>query len=220
MKKQIAIISLLLGASTVWAELVTDDFNRADQGLTSDGSQIGANWENSSTLSKWGISHDRLISEAVGAGTQPVLYNTALSTVSGNGAKFTVSLDVMALSQNVWAGIAFNYQDENNFYWFRLKGGVNNWSLARFVDGAGEHMASGSITGDFAFDTDYTLTVSSSEAFTFDYEIKETATGEVLVTGNATDANSSFTGGYAGVLQSTTGPNRNSFDNFRVEGSR
>jgi hypothetical protein len=217
MKIQIAITTILLGASTVWAAQFTDDFNREGVALTTGGSQIGENWVSSKAVAQWGISDQRLISEAVGQGTQPVLYNTAVSTVSGDGAKFTVSLDVMALSGDARAGIAFNYQDENNFYWFRLKGGSHNWSLVRFVDGAVEHMASGSITGEFAFDMDYTITVSSPEAYTFDYEIKETATGEVLVSGTATDSHASFTGGYAGVLQSTTGPNRNSFDNFSVE---
>jgi outer membrane lipoprotein-sorting protein len=217
MTKLAVIIGVALKAATVWSIVITDDFNRADQGLTSDGAQISANGENSSTLSKWGISHGWLISETVGPAAQPVLSNAALSMVSGNGTNFTLTLDVMDLSGDAWAGVAFNYQDEKNVYWFRLKTGANNLSLVRFVGGFVERIAEGAITSDVALDTEHTLTVSSPEAFTFDYEIKETATGEVLVTGSATDANSSFTGGYAGVLQSTTGPKRNSFDNFRVE---
>jgi hypothetical protein len=220
MKKSIAIISILLGASTVWAALITDNFNRDNVALTTDGSQIGANWVSSKAVAQWGISGNRLISEnpASPAG-HAVLYNTGVSTVSGNGTNFTVSLDVMALSGTTdpWAGIVFNYQDANNFYWFRLKGNANNYSLVRFVDGSVQNIVATTAGSNFAFDTDYTLKVYSSAAYTFDYEIKETLSGTVLVSGTATDADSNFTGGYAGVLQSTTGADRNSFDNFSVE---
>jgi hypothetical protein len=58
MKKRLAIISILLGASTVWAAQFTDDFNRADQGLTSNGSLLGATWVSSGGGS--GIEDGRL----------------------------------------------------------------------------------------------------------------------------------------------------------------
>jgi len=80
MKKTfLVIVSVLSNAALLQAASFTDDFNRADQGLTGSGSLIGVTWVSSG--GQWGISNQRLISE--GAGTQPVLYNTAVNTVSG-----------------------------------------------------------------------------------------------------------------------------------------
>jgi len=213
-KKFLVIISVLLNAMLLQAASIPDDFNRADRAANGNGALIGANWV--SSRGGWGIEDGRLIQNMSSTQGNAVLYNTALETISGNGTNFTVSLDVMALGLNAWAGMAFNFQDADNFYWFRYKGGASDWSLSRFVGGNSTHIASGRIDGTFSFNTDYTLKVNSSAAYTFSYEIKEAVTGLVLVSGTATDAKSSFTGGYAGVLQSTVGI-KNSFDNFSVE---
>jgi hypothetical protein len=215
MKKLAVLYSVALHAASAWATVITDDFNRADVEITSRGPLIGPDWVRGN--GGWGISNERLIQNMSSTQANSVLYNAALETISGGGANFTVSLDVMALGVDAWAGIAFNYQDVDHFYYFRFKGDAGHWALSRYASGKATPIASGTMAGTFALDTDYTLKVSSSEPFTFDYEIKETATGEVLVSGTAADSHASFTGGYAGVLQSNMGPNRNSFDNFRVE---
>ena len=214
MKKFISIISLLLGASSAWATIITDDFNRADTGLNSSGATVGADWHSSRTTGGWGITDQKVVASMTEANT--VLYNDTLETVSGGGTFFSLSLDVTA-SGVYWAGVVFNYQDADNFYWLRYKGTASNYSLVRFIGGSAKNVIATTITGTFATNTAYTLTVASSNAYEFTYEIKETVGGSVMVSGTETDSESAFTGGYAGILQSTTGPGRNTFDNFSLE---
>ena len=221
MNRIIATVTVFLVALSVRAGVaITDHFNRADRSLTPDGALIGANWVSTGGL--WGLKDQRLIQDTSSstADGNSVLYNTAVSTVSGD--RFTVSLDVMALDKgiNTWAGIVFNCLDVHNFYYFRYKANAGNYSLSRRVDSKISHMVNRSISGEFATNTDYTLTVSSSKAYTFDYEIRETLSGTVLVSGTITDANATWTSGYAGILQASRGSMINSFDNFSLMVSR
>ena len=213
MKKIAVVISVALNVSFAGAALITDDFNRANTALTSTGAMVGSNWHSSRTTGGWGITDQKAVASMTEANS--VLYNSSLETISGNGTSFTLSLDVTAFGP-YWAGIAFNYQDPENFYWLRYKGDANNFSLVRFIDGTSQSIVNSTITGTFAADTAYTLTVSSSSAYKFVYEIKEAVGGAVQVSGTATDSDSAFTGGYAGIYQSTTGPGRNTFDNFSL----
>ena len=213
MKKFISIISIALGVSSAWATIITDDFNRPDSGMSSNGNIIGADWESSRTTGQWGIVDQRVVANMIEASS--VLYNTSLETVSGSGVFFEVSLDVKALG-SYWGGIAFNYQNPTNFYYFRYKGDAANYQMYRVVDNVHQSFVNSTIAGTFAANTNYTLTVVSSNAYEFAYEIRETG-GAVVVSGTTTDANASFTGGYAGVLQTSTGSGRHSFDNFSLE---
>jgi hypothetical protein len=214
MKKTAVIIGVALSISSAWATLVTDDFNRT-AAMNSTGQTIGTDWHSSRTTGQWGITNQQVVANMTEADS--VLYNSSLETISGGGTNFTASLDVKALVNNAWAGLVFNYQNPTNFYYFRYKSGASNYAIARVVDGVAGNLVNLTITGTFATNTDYSVSVASSNAYEFAYEIKETVGGSVLVSGTATDSVSSFTGGYAGILQTTTGAGRHTFDNFSLE---
>jgi hypothetical protein len=207
------VIGLLLSVSSAWAATVTDDFNRV-AAMNSTGATIGSDWHSSRTTGQWGITNQQVVANMTEANS--VLYNSALETVSGGGTLFTLSLDVTTVAASAWGGIVFNYQNPTNFYWLRYKGNANNYSLVRMVNGATANIVNSTIGGTFALDTAYTLTVASSNAYEFAYEIKETVGGTVLKSGTAIDSVSSFTGGYAGILETTTGYGPHTFDNFSL----
>jgi len=227
MKKSIAIISILLGASTVWADLVvtstlvTDDFNRT-VGHNSGGA-MGAPgiWTNGFTGSnaQWGIV-DGEASANLGTGSVGLLVNKALGTVSGNGNSFVLSADVKTLLDDTWAGVMFNYTDENNYYYFRYKSGANNWAVQAVKNGETDRLgAAGTASATFQTDAYYTLTVSSTNLYEFDVSIKESLSGTVLVSDSriGVDATEQLSGGYGGLYQASLGNDRVRFDNFSLE---
>ncbi|MCK5675849.1 MAG: hypothetical protein KAH99_02410 [Verrucomicrobia bacterium] len=199
MKKSILTISILCAASAVWAAIITDDFNRLDTAYSADGSSIGANWVNGAGADNWKIAGNNLfVNTDAGAG---ILYNNSLQTVSGNGTSFTLSADVAGHAINIWSGLVFNYQDENNYYYLRIKPGSESYQLISYVGGGNERVI---VTKDdalttFAPETQYTLTVTSDTAYSFDFAITEVGSSTVLnPTTAATDPYARFTGGYAG----------------------
>jgi hypothetical protein len=214
MNKTKAIVAACIFGAAVRAATVTDDFNRDGRGMHSSGATVGSGWQSSQPLGQWGIENQRLVVNLKTDGDNTVLYNTGTEL---NGC-FTVQADVKSLAANTWAGLAFHVQDAKNFYYFRYKSGAVNYALVRMIDGKSVILANLKLPGCiFEIETDYTLTVRSSVAGSFDYEVKETGTGAVLASGTAEDSFVPLAGGYAGVLQTTQGPNRNSFDNFVLE---
>jgi hypothetical protein len=213
--KWMALILGVTGLSSAWCAQVTDDFNREDTFLDETGESLGTKWHSSRASAGWGIENGQVSVKS--SEPNSVLYNSSQKTMSGSGSSFTVSLDVTARTSPVWAGIVLHYQDADNYYCFRYKAEANNYALARMVDGDLVNLVNLTLeTGAFAVGKSYTLTVKSSDPYQFEYEIRETGES-ILATGVATDGNSSFTGGYAGILETTIGPNRNTFDNFSLE---
>ncbi|MEI8207280.1 MAG: hypothetical protein WCG03_10415 [Kiritimatiellales bacterium] len=218
MKKNIAIISLLLGITTAWAGSITDDFNRTDTAYSTAGATIGANWVSADSSDKFSISGNELLMDTVSA--PGILYNNAQQTLSGSGAKFTLSADVAAPATAVWQGIVFNYQNESNYYTLRFKTDTASWQLlsCSTVGGKDKVVKSGNASAAFTAGTLYTLTVASAAAYDFDFTIKTVGGGATLVSGKVVDTNSFFTGGYAGLYsgsQPKTPPDAR-FDNFSL----
>lgn len=215
MKRVTVVWVSLLCICSAEAALFVDRFDRLDTGFQSDGSLIGANWVNSRSSGFWGITNSQVVADVSEGNT--VLYNTSLTTASGNGISFRCSLNLSIRSENVWGGMAVNYKNSNNFYYFRCKGGANSYAFARMEEGAHVQMANLTLaTGIFETNKFYTLTVTSSDPYQFTYEIKETVSGTVVVTGSVTDPDETFAGGYAGLLASTTGPDKHRWDNFSL----
>ena len=215
MKKGMVIISMLCAASAAWATLVTDDFNRPDQDYTSDTSLIGAHWKQPGTTNTWSIGNGGVYSyvkERPG-----FLYNDEVETTSGNGNSFALSLDVaLRHSLPIWAGITWNYQNVTDQYILRMKETYDDWQLLS----NNNHLhviASGHAPEVFAADTYYTLSITSANAYQFDYSIVRTSDSAVFASGSATDGSSLYTGGYAGFYQDTTGGAHAKFDNFSLE---
>lgn len=199
------------------SQCVEDDFDRGDSPYSVHGSAIGSSWKNSAPLVvKWAVGKGGLL--ALSAKGNSVLFNTGLETASGNGGGFSVRADVTALADRVWSGIAFNYQDADNFYFLRFKSGASNYQLYRVVDGKPASIMKSEMDGGFLKNRRYRLTVSSSEPWNFSFKIAEAESGTVLAKGNAVDPRSSFTGGFAGLYQGTAGSAapKSRFDHFKL----
>ena len=215
MKRKMLIVGLLCCVSAAWATLATDDFSRPNVDYTADTSLIGVHWKQPGTTNTWSIGNGGVYSyvkESPG-----ILYNDELETTSGNGNSFALSLDV-APRHNlaVWSGITWNYQNVTNQYILRIKETYDDWQLLS-NDGSLHVVAHGHAPEIFAADTYYTLSITSTNAYQFDYSIVRTSDGAVFASGSATDSNSLYTGGYAGFYQDTTGGAHAKIDNFSLE---
>ena len=220
MKTKMAIISLLLGASSAWATLITDNFDRADTTRTTYTVNVGGSgWTQSgdgvNPASDWWISGNTARGRA--RASDAVMYNTDLSTVSGGGDSFTLSTDVMTLNGGYWNGVAFNYTDADNMYFIRFKSDTGEYQLIERNDGVQTtHVNTTLSSGTFAQDVSYTITVASDAAGKFNYSILNGAT--VVVSGSVDDSANAVTGGYAGLY--TTGLDNAAqgvYDNFSLE---
>lgn len=199
MRKSILTICVICAVSAVHAATIEDDFNRADMAApSSDTSLIGANWKQSATsVDEWQVSGNYLHSHAVT--TLALLYNDALETVSGNGTNFVLNTHVASKSLGSWVGLAFNYQDDDNFYVVRFKSGSNSYQLLRWVGGAVGVIQSSTAPQNFEEDAFYKITVTSDTEYTFSFSITKDAGATTLGSGFQTDANHSHTGGYAAL---------------------
>ena len=220
MKRSIITIGILCAASAAWATLVTDDFNRTNTTQSNDTSLIGSNWKQSAgSANQWLISGNILHARPL---VNPaILYNDALQTVSGGGTNFTLSLDVSAKVATAWAGVAFNYQDDGNYYYLRIKEGSSNYQLIGAVGGAQTasvlvNKTDASIT--FTEDVFYTMTITSDTAYNFDFTITEVGSSTAVnPTASVVDGGGNFTGGYAGLYTPSAGGHNAKFDNFSLE---
>ena len=221
MKKSILAMSLLFAvAAASRATTITDDFNRANTAQSTDTSLIGPNWKQSAgSANQWLISGNIL--HARPYVNPAIMYNDALQTVSGGGTNFTLSLDVSAKVPTAWAGVAFNYQDEGNFYYLRIKEGTSQYQLIASV--AGNQTAVVLVNKSDAsttFDEDafYTMTITSDTAHDFDFTITEVGSSTVLnPTATIIDSGNNFIGGYAGLYTPAAGGHNAKFDNFSLE---
>lgn len=135
-KIKFIISALLLSVLFARAELtvsdtwVSDDFNRS-VGASSQGSMGTDIWMNGfSEGSQWGIADNEAFA-SLGKGAVGLLVNKAVKL----GREFTLCVDVKTLSDNRWAGLLFNYKDENHYSYFRFKSGTGNWAVQRVVNG-------------------------------------------------------------------------------------
>ena len=222
MKKSAYMIgAALLAASSAWATIVTNDFNQANTAWSGDGSLIGADWNFDTSGGNWKILDNRVhVQNTVG---DKALYNDALSTTSGGGDSFTVSLDVTVPSPHrAWDGIAFNAQDSSNFYYMRIRGDDSNNVQIGSIGNSTLWLNTNAGSNIFAADTDYTMTVSSDTTGVFDCQITRTSDGFMMFSRDDVTATAgALTGGYAGIYQgsagSGAGQTKGTYDNFSVE---
>ena len=201
-------------------EPLFDDFNRTNTTQTgytfnADGTGWAQFDDSGSTGDDWFIKDNalRLRNRADNA----ILYNTSLKTENGTGYDFTLKADVMGLQHGTYAGIIFNYIDEENYYVVRFRSGFPTYQLLRQTASGWNNLLAGSVDGTFAEDTYYTVTVTSGTPGAFDFTIDETGVGTVVST-NADDSASALAGGYAG-LYGTLGTRTQlvNFDNFDLQ---
>jgi len=219
MKTKMAIISLLFGASSAWATLITDtsitdNFDRADTSQTSYTVNVGGTgWTqvgDGTSGADWFINTNQLRGRP--RASSQVMYNTGLQTTSGDDTSFTLSADVSVRNVNNWGGIAFNYTDANNYYFIRYKAGTNEYQVLEMSGGSQiVHVNKKLSEGTFAAGGWQTITVTSTGAGVFDFEIG------TAVSGSVDDSASARSGGYAGLwVTGTTSDNSTWFDNFSL----
>jgi len=222
-KKTILIGSLMVGGSSAWAASITDNFNRADTQQTAYTMKVGGTgWTQAGdgvnpTGDDWFIKGNvvRLRTREGNA----VMYNTALSTVSGGGTNFTLSADVSGVTSNAWVGLVFNYQDEANYYILRFKAGTDEYQLIERRDSENKALVNQKISGSFSagLGNYYTLTITSDTAGDFNFTIKQQGESAVLNTVTAyDDSASAHTGGYAGLYGTITPNHCGAYDNFSL----
>ncbi len=214
MKKQITAIGIWFVVISAFGDF-SDGFNRTDTSFSSSGSLIGSGWANSRTDGLWRIQNNRVEADIDIANT--VLYYTGQEMNCGEGTGFIARVDVTPLTSNVWAGIAFHFQDSEHFYWLRMKSGTTTALIDRYDNGQTTRLTTMAGSEPFLPDTAYTLMVRSVSPYHFLCEIQNAATGDVIAAGFAEDTDESYTDGYAGILQGTSASGRHVFDNFELE---
>lgn len=214
MKKCITAMITLFGMISVFGDF-TDDFNRTDTSFSSDGSVIGASWVGSRMDGLWRIQNNQLEADTDTANT--ALYYTGEEMSCGGGTSFVVRVEVTPLVSNAWAGIVFHYQNNEQFYWLRIKSGTTTALMDIYDNGTATRLKNITSTETFLPNTAYTLTVRAVCPYNFVYEIKESATDEVLASGWVEDPADTYAGGYAGILQGTTASGRHVFDDFELD---
>ena len=214
-------IALLVATGSAWAAEIADDFNRANMIKTAYTVNVdGTGWTQAGdgvnpTGDDWFVNNNvvRLRDRQANA----VMYNTALSTVSGNGANFTLRADVCGRLANAWVGTVFNYQDESNYYVLRIKAGAADYQLLQRTGSGFTTLVNEDISGSFAVLSYYSMTITSDTAGVFDFKITQQGNSTVLNTVTSwEDSGSALTGGYSGLYGSYTGDHSGQFDNFNL----
>lgn len=146
-----------------------------------------------------------------------VAWNTAVSTVSGGGTNFMLSADVRCSSGARLFGIAFNVQDENNYYALLASAGSTTYRVAQMSGGTLSWLVNKTdASSAFAAGTDYTMSVSSDEVGTYEFTITEAESSTVLnPTTSVTDGATPFEGGYAGLFSDGNNGTFN-YNNFQL----
>jgi sialate O-acetylesterase len=184
------------GAETI---RITDDFERsATTYQTSEDipNAIGSNY--TVTDGRWRIQNNALVSNL----NPSRMYENTLQTLNSGTDRFVLSADVkVSDGRGNFGGILCNVQDGLNYYALRyaVNGPEAVLQFIKTVDGVNNLIGPGSIfiTDVMSANTYYTLTISSSNN-TFNFSISE-VDGAEITSGTATD--STFTGGYGGVLR-------------------
>jgi len=144
-------------------------------------------------------------------------------TAVGDGTNWTFSADVRTKITGTYAGVAFNIQDEDNFYALRIKTGTTQAQVVKVVSGSissveagNSSMVSNTVAGQI-----YTFTISCDQAGTFEYMITEKGSSTVLNQITFSSSTVVFDGGYGGLYLWHGEAAGNSpeavFDDFRLQ---
>ncbi|MGZ0708283.1 PEP-CTERM sorting domain-containing protein [Coraliomargarita sp. W4R53] len=217
-------LSAIAIACTTTAQAFSDNFNRADVAATSDSSLIGPNWVNGATANTWAIDSNTAVLTPSTGGATAAFYNTSFIQSATDGDSSTVEADISLANANTWGGIAFNVQNNTDFYQFRIKANTSSYQLIK-VSGDGGTGArstsallnSSNATTTFAVNTAYHLSVTSTVSGTSNImNFSITAVGGSTVFNQSTtvtDSTSAYLGGYAGLTNGNEGGTY-TFDNF------
>lgn len=213
---------------------LTDNFNRADTGLTTSGATIGTGYAittpalsgNSGTAS-WKISGNHLTS-APGSNVSDTLVYTALETKNTDGFGSNIAATMTTASSGAYMGVVMNYQDKDDFYALRISPGSSSIQLIAVQNSGGtvtstlvssatlSHKSTlGTQSLAIATGHSYYMRVASGSAGVFTYTVIDQTTN-FTAAGTLQDASPKFQNGNAGVYSSLAAAD---FDDLTVNSS-
>lgn len=193
-------IALLIGACGTQV-LLADDFNRPNVAATNDGSKLGWYWK-SCGAGLWSLKDHELQANQAASSHQeadPILYHTRVALQSGN---WSATVAVRGDTAGKRVGMVFMLGGGGlNFYQIRLGFGSKNLQVLRNGSAGSRTIGSREVVSSETFDPakPYTITVSSTVACRFVWNVRNPAAG-VVASGTFTDT--SYTRGYAGIIHS------------------
>jgi hypothetical protein len=202
----------------------TDNFNRANVDSTTNGSLIGPDYVITSNTGDGYFSiEDNQLRTRILSGANRVLSYQGFQAENTGGSEFTASIKITlgAYNAGINPGLAFNFQDANNFYWARLgsqtaaDAGNGFLQFGQIVAGTSTSFTGANLTNlNLATNIAYTLSIASSAAGLFTYGLTG---GTLNLNGNFSDnvAGGDFSNGYVGIYQNTANSNTQ-WDDFSV----
>jgi hypothetical protein len=227
--KMLTISSLfILFGCAAQAVTVTDDFNRADTAFASNNTEvaasIGSNWMPiRETNTQYRIFNNAVDIGAVEAGVQKAsLICTGAETLNaGAGTNFTLSATMQqdTTASSGFIGLIFNYQDDTNYYLFRLSGNGAVQMIA-YSNGVSATVLNKAAAFTPVQNRPYTFTVSSADPYIFDFSIFDTVASSTVYSTNSLTLGASvvkFQDGLGG-MHATSGAA--TLDDFRLENTK
>jgi hypothetical protein len=193
MKKVFVALTASLVFATAHAVLITDNFNRADTAFASNNTEvaasIGSNWmpirETNSQYRIYNNAVDIGVTEA-GVQKASLIYTGAGTLNAGAGTDFTLSATLRqdTTAATGFIGLIFNYQNDSNYYLFRLSG-AGAAQMVAYSNGVAATVLN---TAPFTpvQNRPYTFTVSSADPYTFDLSIFDTVAGSAVYSNSLT----------------------------------
>lgn len=226
MKIILTVVGVLLGTGVAGAALLTDHFDRGNTAYSTDASIIESNWMTSLAADRAAIKDNALAFDvAPSLNANHLTYNTGVVITAGtwnDANRWTMSSEVTISGDGMWAGVAFNIQDADNFYALRVKSGTTIYQMIRVLDGSVSAFVNRKdLLSPIAAGKAYVYTISCSTANEFTFSITEKESSAVLNPQTVTfGGTGNWDGGYGGFYHGTgllsQVPDA-TYDNFRLE---
>jgi hypothetical protein len=180
---------------------IAEDFDRPDtppglfaSNVTQVATTIGASWKSVTQANGIYTTQYKITNNALGFGVmatnaqKALLVNTAALTANSGASSFSLSATLKdTVSGSATMGIVFNYQDDGNYYVFRISpnAGVHVLCYSNFMQQSTPiSTPSGSVT--YVKGNAYIFTVHSDDPYTFNLSIVDAANGVSIYTNSLT----------------------------------
>jgi DNA-binding XRE family transcriptional regulator len=205
----ISLFFLVCSSNRAMGIVFTDAFDGTTSYSTNASVAIGEGWVNPyETTSDFRVANkdgELSFDAPSGVDMNYMIYNTGLAlaagTAAGDGTNWTLTVDVRTKITGTYAGVAFNIQDQNNFYALRIKSGSTQAQVVKVVSGSISSVEAGStsMVSNTVAGQMYTFTISCDQAGTIDYTITEKGSSTVLNQITTSTSAVVFDGGYGGL---------------------
>ena len=198
------------------ASLFTDDFGRAD-------GSVGGDWI-SAGVASWAIQSSQLVETGGNAAASYLVNTNAQAATTTSALSFNVTVEAKAGEVNDMTGIVWNWQDANNYQFYRMRwgngtaqlevgqvvGGVQSLVYSKQNNELASLFTSAAYIFTLAYDQD-------SASYTINMPPTTNPTGERnLTTFSTSEFSGVATGGGSGIYSLFKTDAGNTFDNFSV----